>query len=85
LRELYVMQPVTHLGVAPLFRDMVCLLVLRLQGHFGTLVQHSAAAVGALSSVLDRLHKDQERDWLDFIIQELLQVLSADLIFSPEP
>ena len=76
------MQPVTHLGVAPLFRDMVCLLALRLQGHFGGLVQHSAAAVAALSSILDRLHRDQELDWLDVIIQELLQ---ARRPFPPLP
>lgn len=67
-------QPVTHLGVAPLFRDMLCLLALRLQGHFGALVQHSAAAMGALSKILARLHADQELEWLDVVIQELLQV-----------
>jgi hypothetical protein len=77
---------VTHLGVAPLFRDMVCLLALRLQGHFGALVQHSVAGVGALSSVLERLHRDQEKEWLDVIIQELLQVFCCSLftMFSPE-
>lgn len=68
------MQPVTHLGVAPLFRDMVCLLALRLQAHFGALVQHSTAAVAALSSILARLHRDQELEWVDVVIQELLQV-----------
>lgn len=76
-------QPVTHLGVAPLFRDMVCLLALRLQGHFGGLVQHSAAAVAALSSILDRLHRDQELDWLDVIIQELLQARPPFPLPSP--
>jgi hypothetical protein len=67
-------QPAHHEGVSPLFRDMVCLMALHLMGHFGELVQHSAGAVGVISRLLSRLHDDQERDWLDFIVQELLQV-----------
>eukprot|EP00892_Ulva_mutabilis_P007890 jgi/Ulvmu1/5473/UM023_0009.1 len=62
-------------GVACLTRDMLCLLALRLTGEYAAIARGGAGTVALLSELLHRLGEHQEADWLDFIMQELLQEL----------
>lgn len=61
-------------GVACLTRDMLCLLALRLTGQFADIARAGSHGVSLLSALLRNLDDHHEIDWLDFILQEVLQV-----------
>jgi hypothetical protein len=70
----------TSLGPPCLFRDMACLVALQLQGKLCGLVASARGNVALVSALLQRLDEDQERDWVDFFLQELLQARAVSCL-----
>ena len=62
------------MGPPCLFRDMVCLFALQLQGRLCDLLLRDNLYTQLVSALLTRLDEDQEKAWLDFFLQELVGV-----------
>lgn len=71
-------------GVECLTRDMLCLLAMRLTGQLAGLARGGAAAVALLAELLQKLEEHHEVNWLDFILQEVLQVWPPARLRRPQ-
>lgn len=79
LKALVGIQAKHQLASACIFRDIVCLIAFHLMGHLATLGGGSSGSVSLLSTILQRLVEEQEREWLDYMLRELIQALATDL------
>ena len=68
------MQQWHDLGVACLTRDMLCLMAARLTGSFVAVARAGTIGIEVIAALLQELEEHQEVGWLDFIIQEVIQV-----------
>ena len=67
-----------------MFRDMVCLVAFHMKGRFAWLGEKYPHGVSFISTILQRLTTEQEIDWLDYILQELIQGLAPRLAHLDE-
>lgn len=66
-----------------MFRDIVCLVALRLKGRMAELVRTAPVGLQLVSALLQRLDADQERMWIDHFLQELIEVRVSLIAVGP--